>query len=190
MKSYDPMVKVSPNSVLVTIDAQKGFDDPGWGRRNNPHAEEIMSKVLFQFRENGLKVIHVRHDSRNPSSILKEGKPTFEFKEEVTPQGDEKVIVKHVNSAFIGTNLEEELRKYGNPEVYYLGLVTDHCVSTTARMSGNLGFKSFVIEDACATFDTKDQNGELIPAEIMHKVNLASIHGEFADVVSSKDLEF
>lgn len=184
------MVKVKPNSVLVTIDVQKGFDDPRWGRRNNPEAEKIMGNVVSQFRDNGLKVIHVRHDSRNPASLLKEGKPTFEFKEEVSPLPGEQVIVKHVNSAFIGTDLEDELRKLGSPEVYYIGLVTDHCVSTTARMSGNLGFRSYVIEDACATFDTKDHNGEVIPAEVVHRVNLASIHGEFADVVSSKELEF
>lgn len=185
------MVKISPNSVLVTIDMQKGFDDPKWGRRNNPHAEGVVGKVLARFREHGLKVIHVRHDSTSESSPLKEGKPGFEFKDEVNPGRDEPVVVKHVNSGFIGTDLEERLRKLGDPDVYYVGLVTDHCVSTTARMSGNLGFKSFIIEDACATFDTMDQNGELITAEIVHKVNLASLHsGGFAKIVKSGDLEF
>ncbi len=185
------MVKISPNSVLVTIDMQKGFDDPKWGRRNNPHAEEVTGKVLSQFREHGLKVIHVRHDSMSESSPLKAGKPGFEFKDEINPGKDEPIVVKHVNSGFIGTDLEERLRKLGDPDVYYLGLVTDHCVSTTARMSGNLGFNSFIIEDACATFDTKDQNGDLITAEIVHKVNLASLHsGGFARIVKSGDLEF
>lgn len=185
------MVKVAPNSVLVTIDLQKGFDDPKWGRRNNPDAEKVIGKVLSQFRENKLNVIHVRHDSMSPSSPLKAGKPTFEFKDEVNPGKDEPVLVKHVNSGFIGTDLEERLRKLGDPEVYYVGLVTDHCISTTVRMSGNLGFKSVVIEDGCATFDTTDQNGDILPAEIVHKVNLASIHsGGFAKVVKSSGLEF
>lgn len=185
------MVKVGPNSVLVTIDVQKGFDDPKWGRRNNPLAEKIIGEVLSKFREHGLKVIHVRHDSTFPDSPLKAGKPTFEFKREVVPRPDEPVVSKHVNSGFIGTDLEERLRKLGDPDVYYVGLVTDHCVSTTARMSGNLGFRSFIIEDGCATFDTMNQNGELIPAEIVHNVNLASLHsGGFAGIVKSGDLEF
>ena len=76
----------------------------------------------------------------------------------------------------------------GNPQVFYSGLVTDHCVSATARMSGNLGFRSYVIEDACATFERKDFNGDKIPPEDVHRVNLASIDGEFADVIKSGDL--
>lgn len=185
------MTKVNPNSVLVTIDMQKGFDDPKWGRRNNPDAEKIIKSVLSEFRKNNLKVIHVRHDSMSETSPLKAGKPTFEFKEEVTPLENEPVIVKHVNSGFIGTDLEKRLRDLGDPEVYYVGLVTDHCISTTVRMSGNLGFNSVVIEDGCATFDTVDHIGDLLPAEIVHKVNLASIHsGGFAKVLTSSDLEF
>lgn len=184
------MVKVTRNSVLVLIDVQKGFDDPVWGRRNNPDAEKVMSSVLENFRCHKLRVIHVRHDSRNPESILKEGKETFEFKEAVKPLPNELIIKKHVNSAFIGTDLEKVLREMGNPDVYYAGLVTDHCVSTSVRMSGNLGFNSFVIDDGCATFDTPNRSGNIIPAEVVHTVNLASIDGEFAKVVSSTELEF
>lgn len=184
------MVKVSPNSVLVLIDVQKGFDDPKWGKRNNPDAEAVMGKILNDFRCHKRRVIHVRHDSGNPNSLLKDGKPTFEFKDEVTPLPNEMVIVKHVNSAFIGTDLEKVLRNLGDPDVFYAGLVTDHCVSTTARMSGNLGFRSYVVEDGCATFDTPVKGGETIPADVVHKVNLASIDGEFAQVVESSELEF
>ncbi|MCL6089428.1 MAG: cysteine hydrolase [Candidatus Thermoplasmatota archaeon] len=184
------MVKVSNNSVLVIIDVQKGFDDPKWGKRNNPDAENVMASVLSEFRKHMLTVIHVRHDSRKPESLLKEGKPTFAFKDEVKPVEGETIITKHVNSALIGTNLEEILRKMGDPNVYYMGITTDHCVSTTARMSGNLGFKSYVIEDACAAFETRDQHGETIPAETIHNVNLASIDGEFAQVIRSEDLVF
>lgn len=184
------MVKVTHNSVLILIDVQKGFDHPGWGKRNNPQAERVMSALLNDFRCHKLRVIHVRHDSMNPESILKEGKETFEFKDAVHPLPNELIITKHVNSAFIGTDLERVLRDMDSPDVYYAGLVTDHCVSTTVRMSGNLGFNSFVIEDGCATFDTPDRNGNTIPADVVHNVNLASIDGEFAKVVSSTELEF
>lgn len=184
------MAKVGTNSVLVIIDVQKGFSDPSWGARNNPHAEEKMHKVLEDFRKHGRTVIHVRHDSSSPDSPLHHGKESFQFKDEVKPLEGELIITKHVNSAFIGTDLEQVLRGMGNPSVYYMGLVTGHCVSTTARMSGNLGFDSYVIEDACATHEKLGINGEMIPAQTIHEVNLASINGEFAEVIRSGDLEF
>jgi nicotinamidase-related amidase len=87
------------------------------------------------------------------------------------------MITKHVNSAFIGTKLESILREMGEPEVYIMGLTTDHCVSVTARMSGNLGFRTFVIRDACAAH-AKVLDGKEIDADTVHNVNLASIEGE------------
>lgn len=179
------MIKLDDNAVLVVIDVQKAWLDPSMGKRNNPDAEIVISRLISKFRERGKTIIHVRHDSNNPESIFREGKSTFEFQEEVKPLTGEQVITKHVNSAFIGTDLESRLRKMGNPQVFYVGLVTDHCVSTTARMSGNLGFRSYVVEDACATFDRRDSSGNVIPAEEVHKINLASINDEFAEVIRS-----
>ena len=176
------------NAVLVVIDVQKAWDNPTFGRRNNPEAEEVISRLISEFRGREKTIIHVRHDSVNPDSLFKEGKRTFEFKDEVRPAPGEMIITKHVNSAFIGTDLEGILKRKGNPQVFYVGMVTDHCVSTTVRMSGNLGFRSYVIGDGCATFDRKDSKGKVVPAEEVHNINLISINGEFAEVIRSDDL--
>ncbi len=182
------MTKLEKGAVLVVIDAQKAWLEPEIGKRNNPYAEKVINKLIVTFRNRRLRIIHVRHESSNPASLFREGKPTFEFIEEAEPASNELVITKHVNSAFIGTNLESILRKMKDPQVFYVGFVTDHCVSTTARMSGNLGFRSHVIEDGCATFDRVDPEGNRIAAGLVHKVNLASINEEFAKVISSKDI--
>ena len=60
---------------------------------------------------------------------------------------------KTVNSAFIGTSLEQRLRNLAVPGVVLCGLTTDHCVSTVIRMSANLGFDTWLVADACAAFD-------------------------------------
>ena len=179
---------IQGNSALIMIDVQQGWNDPSWGRRNNPNAEKVISDALELWRENNLPVIHVRHDSRNPDSLLKAGKPGYEFKPEAMPVDGEPVIVKHVNSGFIGTDLEQRLRAQGIHDLFFAGITTDHCVSTTVRMAANLGFNVFVIEDACVTFDRKDLKGRTIRAEDVHSVSLASLHGEFATVLSFNDL--
>lgn len=185
------MVKVSSRSVLVLIDVQKGSSDPIWGKRNNPDADKTMKEVLEKFRKNGLTVIHVRQEDYNETpSLFRAGEPTFEFEEEVTPKEGETIITKHKSNAFIGTNLEIVLKQLVEPEIYYAGLLTDQCVSSTVRMSGDLGFKSYIIEDACATYGLQNTSGKPIDVDIIHEVSLASLNGSFAKVLRSKALEF
>ncbi len=181
-------IEVPSDSALILIDVQKAWDSSKWGKRNNPDAESAMHCLLTFWRKRDLPVIHVRHDSMNPDSPLKTGKPGFEYEEEVKPIDGEIEIVKHVNSAFIGTKLEAILREMRLTNVFICGITTDYCVSTTARMSGNLGFSTYVISDACATYARTDEKGEEIPAETVHSVNLASINGEFCKVIRSSDI--
>ena len=114
------------------------------------------------------------------------GTAAFEFKPEAQPLDGEPVITKDVNSAFIGTDLEERLRTAGASAVALVGLTTDHCCSTTARMAGNLGFDTWVLGDAMATFARRSPDGELIDAETMHRTALASLHDEFAEVLDTE----
>ena len=55
-------------------------------------------------------------------------------------------------------------------------------------MAGNLGFETYLISDACATFDRIGINGEKYDAELIHLTTLASLQEEFATVWSSEKL--
>lgn len=183
-----PSASLSSGTALLLIDVQQGLDDPRWGGRNNPDAEQRIAELLAAWRATGRPVIHVQHLSLDPRSPLREDAPGHVFKAEALPRPDEPVFRKHVNSAFIGTGLEAHLRANGIEALVVAGITSDHCVSSTVRMAGNLGFSVTVVEDATATFERRGPDGTHYSADLMHRVALASLHGEFATVRSAQEI--
>lgn len=178
--------------ALVLIDIQVGFDDSSWGARNNPGAEDNAGRLLAHWRAVAAPVFHVRHLSVNPQSPLNPALGRTGFHPAVMPQDGEPVYDKHVNSAFIGTTLEADLRAAGIDRLVICGLTTPHCVSTTARMAANLGFTVELAHDACAAFasnsDTSWRDGGKADPKFIHQAALDHLHGEFAEVVSVEDV--
>jgi nicotinamidase-related amidase len=182
------MISLPPDSALIVVDVQKGFDDPRWGKRNNQNAEANIAKLLEVWRTTRRPIFHIQHSSRSKESPLSPASSGHAIKEIVAPRAGEPVIQKSVNSAFIGTDLDKQLHDLKIGTVVIVGLTTDHCISTTVRMAGNLGFEAYVVSDATATFDRDASDGRHFDAEEVHAVSLASLDGEFAKVVSTADL--
>jgi nicotinamidase-related amidase len=177
------------NPALLIIDVQNAIDDPSWGDdRNNLDAESKMAALLAHWRKKRWPVFHVRHASTNPNSTYRPGQPLFEFKKEVMPIEGERVIEKSVNSAFIGTNLEQTLRASGIDTIVIAGVITNNSVEATARMSGNLGFRTIVASDATATFGRNDFDGRWRTADEVHAMSLANLEGEYATVMTTEDI--
>lgn len=176
---------IPANAALIVIDVQQGFLDPRWGRRNNPQAERNIAALLAAWRQAQRPLFHVRHGSRSAQGAFFPDTPGHAFKPEAMPLPGETIVPKDVNSAFIGTDLEARLRSAGIVTVVLCGLTTDHCVSTTTRMAGNLGFDAILVEDACATHERAGPDGTWFSAEQMHATAVASLHGEFARVTST-----
>ena len=178
------------NPALLLIDVQKGFNDEDFwgGNRNNKDAETKMAQILEKWRSLQLPVFHIVHSSIHSDSKLNASSPGFQIKDEVKPLEGEPVIKKNVNSAFIGTDLKERLDKQQITDLVIVGLTTNHCVSTTTRMAGNYGYTTFLIADATATFDRIGINGEKFDSELIHQTSLASLNGEFAEVITTEKL--
>ncbi|OSQ38567.1 isochorismatase [Thalassospira mesophila] len=172
--------------VLIMIDWQQGFRDLDyWGQRNNPDAENNAARLLAHWRAHGGTVIHVQHGSTSPQSRLYPGQPGHDFEHFARPQNGEAVYGKNVNSGFIGTRLEADLRAADRTRLVICGISTDHCVNTTTRMAGNLGFDAILAADACFCFDRKLPDGRVFDAQLVHDVHLASLSGEFATILTT-----
>ena len=176
--------------ALILIDWQQGFDDHDYwgGNRNNPNAETNGLALLDQWRHRDFLIFNCVHDSQDPDSLLRLDKAGGRLINGFEPKETEPLIVKSVNSCFIGTDLEAQLRRAKINDLLICGLTTNHCVSTTARMAGNLGFKVRLVGDACATFDRKSADGTIYPADLVHDVSLANIHNEFCVVTNTSDV--
>jgi len=170
-------------TALLPIDVQQAFD---LRASSNPAMEDNGLRLLAAWRARGLPLIHVRHDSIKPGSPFAPGLPGNALRPGYAPQGDEPLVTKTVNAAFIGTDLDLRLRRLGVERVLLFGLTTDMCVSTTARVAANLGYQALVVGDATACFDLVGADGRTVPAADLHRAHLATLHAEFAPVVTTE----
>ena len=175
-------------TALLLIDVQVGVDVlTHWGgptgRRNNPNAENKMLQLLAAWRAAKLKVAFTRHDSREAASPLKFSLPTGAQKPGFEPVAGEIVVEKDVNSGFIGTDLEVQLRRAGISRLVIVGFFTNFCVETTTRMAGNLGFDTYLVEDCCSTSNRVGPDGVDRDPELVHAMTVANLHGEFCTAI-------
>ena len=177
----------SARPALILVDIQKGFENIAYwgGQRNNPKAELRASQLLYLWRKHELPIFHIRHCSTDPKSPLHPKDAGNAFNDLVAPENGEPVINKNVNSAFIGTDLQARLDEAKITTLVIVGLTTDHCISTTTRMAGNLGYQTYLVSDATATFNKKGTDGQNYQARLIHETALASLNKEFATIVTT-----
>jgi nicotinamidase-related amidase len=176
------------HAALLMIDVQRAIDHPSWGARNHPGAERRMAGLLACWRERGMPVFHVRHDSLEPASTYRPGQPLHEFKPEAMPRAGEPVVGKHTCCAFVGTDLEARLRAAGCTTLVVAGVITNNSVEATVRVAGCLGFDTWLVEDACFTFGREDWNGVARTAAEVHAMSLANLDGEYCRVTTAAEV--
>ncbi|KAJ7168823.1 isochorismatase [Mycena filopes] len=188
-------IKLSPRSALIVIDVQNGFR-LGYYRDMEifPALNTVIANIrttIEAFRTASILVIHIHHASLEDHPLNPTTCPEgYAVIPDAAPIGAEVVFVKHVNSGFIGTGLEAHLRAEGIEELVVVGLTTAHCVSTTTRMAGNLGWTVYLARDGTAMFEREAAPGskKRFDAETMHEVALAELHDEFATVLTTKEI--
>ncbi|OKO83636.1 cysteine hydrolase family protein [Bradyrhizobium sp. AS23.2] len=180
----------SPLPALIVVDVQRAFDEweAAGKRRNNPDAVARIADLLKAFRASDAPIFHIRHEGTKPNSSFLPSGTGYAVKDEAREAPGEAVIVKRVNSAFIGTDLEKRLRAGSIATLVICGATTNHCVETTTRMAGNLGFDAQLVRDATWTFDRIGPDGDAHSAEDIHAMTLSNLNSEFARIVTTDDV--
>ncbi|MGZ8336017.1 MAG: cysteine hydrolase family protein [Allosphingosinicella sp.] len=182
------MTRDLSRTVLLPIDVQQGFDDQSWPARWNADMEANGRALLAHWRAAGAPIIHIRHDSVQPGSSLAPGHLGNAFRSGFEPLAGEPVVAKSVNSAFIDTDLDLRLRRFGAEKIVVFGISTDMCVSTTIRTGANMGWRMLLVPDACDCFDLPDGRGGTIPARTIQDAHVATLAVEFCEIMSTAEL--
>jgi len=157
-----------------------------------------IGKLLGAFRARALPVVHTVFGSRHPDYLdlptslrrvvfrLEESSGVRGFvldrhagsrvRTELSPAQGEPVVRKTTWSAFVGTHLDDLLRRRGVENLVITGVTTAGCVGATARHAADLGYMCVIVADG-----TGDDDPEL------HDSSLVSFHRKHGRVVQSAD---
>lgn len=176
-------------TALLLIDIQNDYF-PG-GKMENEGAVEAAKKartLLEAFREKGMPVFHVQHESIHANAtFFLPGTGGMEIHSLVAPLPGERVILKHHPNSFRETGLAEALTAGDIDRLVIAGMMSHMCVNATTRAAAELGFGCAVASDACAT-KALSFMGLGVPACMVHAAFMAALSGAFADVKPAGEL--
>ena len=169
--------------ALLIIDVQNDYFPGGASELVQPYeAEKRIQELIADSRTNGRPVIYIQHFNPPDDSFFLEGTKGAEISERIRPDKEDKIIVKRYPNSFLETELNAYLKSLQVDTLIVCGMMTHMCVDTTVRAAMDYGYHVKLVADACATMDLH-LNGEVIPADIVHKSFIAAIDGVFAEII-------
>ena len=175
------------DSCLVLIDIQNEYLA---GPLALPDAKPAIARataLLSRARESGAAIIHIAHKGA-PGSLFDRPAERGAIVAPLKPLPGEIVIEKQLPNAFAGTDLNAQLAATGRKELVLAGFMTHMCISSTARAALDLGFRTTIDADSCATRDLPDGVGGTIAAKLIHDVALAELSDRFAIIARGNAL--
>ena len=172
-----PLAK-SQETGLLLVDIQQFYFPGGQWQLEDPQGAGMNAGLLLEeFRNQGLKVYHIRHN------VDKGG----EFHPYVEPQPGEAVISKNEINPFLSTRLEKLLRTDSIDKLVICGMQTHLCVEAAVRAAHDLGFSCTLVSDACATRSLQFEE-HIIPARYVHYSTLRSLADGYARIITTTEL--
>ena len=189
-------------TALLVIDMQKEYFDAGRPLAT-PNGDAIRGNVT-QLRDEladaGCHIVIVQHVHKadgsdvgrmgdfDPTPLFIEGTPAVNLLDEFVPRQGEALITKTRYSAFVGTDLDEQLKRWGVDTIIVTGMMTNYCCVTTARHGHDLDYRVLFVSDANAGPNMPDLGfGEWEHSALLKSI-ATSLAGGVAEVVSSEEI--
>ena len=172
--------------AVVVIDIQNDYFPNGkYELVGIEQAAANAARVIGAAREKGDRVIHVQHvfPSRDAPFFTPDSEGT-EIHPAVTPREGETVVVKNHPNPFLNTDLKKILDDDGIEEVVVVGAMSHMCIDATARAASDYGYKTTVVQDACATRDL-EYGGMTVPAASVHAAMMSALGFAYATVTDT-----
>ena len=174
-------------TCLVVIDAQESFRHrPYFTEHDVPAYLAAQNALIAGARKAGLPIVRVFHvdgpaDAANAFAVESghvrplEGLAAFEA-----------ALTVHTrrHSALVGTGLDVWLTEQGLGRLIVSGVRTEQCCETTARHASDLGWTVDYVTDATLTWDMRQPDGSLLPAQDIKARTATVLDGRFATVTS------
>ena len=169
--------------ALLIIDVQNDYFPGGTNELVRPYeAEKKIQDLIADSRRTGRPVIYIQHFNPPDDTFFLEGTKGAEISDRIRPEAGDTVIVKRYPNSFLETELDATLKSLQVDTLIVCGMMTHMCVDTTVRAAMDYGYQVKLAADACATMDL-NLNGEIIPADIVHKAFIAALDGVFATII-------
>ncbi|MDE1176656.1 MAG: isochorismatase family protein [Edaphobacter sp.] len=155
-----PITQIDPVSALIVIDLQNGI--VAMNPEQAPAVVANSAKLIEAYRKRNLPVVLVNVAGLAPGRT---STPRYtgafppdwaNLVSELNQQPTDILITKKSFGAFLGTALDEELKKRNVTQVVFCGIATSIGIESSARSAYDLGYNVAFVEDAMA--DLKPEN--------------------------------
>ena len=186
-------------TLLLVVDVQNIYTEKGSAMYCD-QAQQTLSNInnlVHKFEQDGNPILLVRHIHKADGSDLgrmfdfagpvesfnfKEGTKEVEFSEGLKRPGRASELVKTRYSAFVGTGLDQTLKKSGIARIVICGFMTNFCCDSTARDAHDLDYFVDFVVDATGTPGTAQMDQAKI-----REVVAALLSEGYAEVFSTED---
>lgn len=173
--------------ALIVVDLQNDYlADGRFPLVGIDAAIENAVRVVAAARQGGDLVVNVRHESPADGPFFAAGTEGAQITSQMAPQDGEPVVTKNHPNSFRDTGLADMLSSAGIEEVTVVGAMSHMCIDATARAASDLGYKTTIVEDACATRDLEFK-GDVVSADKVHAAYMSALAFGYGQVVSTAE---